>query len=249
MLLSVVILTCNQKEVTLRCLRSICELISDPECEVILVDNGSTDGTAEDVSRLFPEVRPIRLDTNRGVAAGRNSGLQICSGKYLMILDNDTIADRDTIFGLARYLESHPDVGLVAPRLVSPGGETQSSFRPFPGLLQKIRNVILGKNRTSVTTEVPDREIEPFYVIGAAQMFPRGVYAAAGPLDEKIFYGPEDADFCMAVRNVGKRVVYCPQFTIVHDWQRKTTGNILSAAGRRHTSALLYFYLKHHRFL
>lgn len=249
MYISVVVLTCNQRELTLRCLRSLRSFIDEADCELILVDNGSTDGTADAVAEAFPAVRILRLAANRGVAAGRNAGLRICTGEYLMILDNDTIANRDTIFGLAAFLRRHPEVGIVAPRLISPEGATQKSFKRFPGLAVKIRNVIAGKNRTSVTRKVPVRELEPFYLIGAAQMFPRDVYLMAGPLDERIFYGPEDADFCMAVRSLWKRVVYCPQFTIIHDWQRSTTKKLLSSAARRHARALLYFYAKHRRFV
>jgi len=91
--------------------------------------------------------------------------------------------------------------------------------------------------------------MEPFYVIGAAQMFAADVYRAIGGLDENIFYGPEDADFCMAVRALGLRVVYEPSYSIVHHYQRVTSGRLLSQGARRHIKALLYFYRKHRRWL
>lgn len=247
MYISVVVLTCNQKALTLRCLRSLASFIEAPDCELILVDNGSTDGTADAVRAEFPLVRLLAQENNIGISRGRNAGLQRCTGEYLMILDNDTVADKETVFGLADYLHRNPEVGIVAPRLVSPDGETQRSFKSFPGIGVKIKNVLSGKKRTSVADNVPEYELEPFYIIGAAQMFTRDVYEMAGPLDEKIFYGPEDADFCMAVRKIWKRVVYCPQFTIIHDWQRATTKKLFSATGRRHLQGLLYFYAKHLR--
>lgn len=248
MTVSVVILTFNQRELTLRCLRSLQRFIADPEGEVVLVDNGSTDGTADDVARLFPKVRQIKLDSNLGVAAGRNAGLRECRGEYLMILDNDTIADRDTIFGLAEFLRRHPEVGVVAPRLVSPDGKVQRSFKRFPGVTQKLANLIGGRKHTSTTCRVPKKAIEPFYLIGAAQMFTRDVYQMAGPLDENIFFGPEDADFCMSVRSLWKKVVYYPALTIIHDWQRATNRSPFSPQARRHAAGLLYFYAKHRRF-
>lgn len=247
MYISVVILTCNQQALTMRCLGSLASFIADDECEVILVDNGSTDGTIDMVHLRFPKVKTIALPENRGVAAGRNVGLGAASGEYLMILDNDTVADRHTIFALADYLRRHPEVGLVAPKLVSPQGEVQTSYKRFPGLGVKIGNIMRGARHTSVSRKIPMREMEPFYLIGAAQMFPRDVYHMAGPLDENIFYGPEDADFCMSVRSVWKRIVYLPSLTIVHDWQRATTRRVLSPAGRRHIAGLLYFYAKHRR--
>lgn len=249
MKISVVILTCNQLRLTLRCLGALAPLAESPDCEILLVDNGSADGTSAEVRRSFPSVKVITLDSNRGVAPGRNVGLQNASGEHLMILDNDTVAEPETIRQLSLYLDSNPDTGLVAPRLVNPAGDTQSSFRPYPGILSKLWNVLLGKRRSSIARRIPPEPTEPFYVIGAAQMFTRGVYEAAGGLDENIFYGPEDADFCMAVRAAHKKVVYLPSLSLIHDWQRATTSRVLSSSGRTHLRALMYFWKKHRRFI
>ncbi len=247
--ISLVILTCNQKGYTLRCLESVSGLLDHPDREIILVDNGSADGTAEEVASRFPAVKIVRFNENRGVAGGRNAGLRAASGRHLMILDNDTVASPEVIESLSAYLDSHADTGLVAPRLVSPGGDVQTSFRAYPGIGEKLNNVLLGRRKSSVACAVPTSPIEPFYVIGAAQMFTADVYKASGGLDEKIFFGPEDADFCMAVRAQGKKVVYNPTLTIIHDWQRATTSRIFSRGARIHAAALLYFYRKHRRWL
>lgn len=233
----------------MRCLSHIAPLTPRGDVEIILVDNGSTDGTSQAVSARWPEVRTVALPFNLGVAAGRNTGLQTSTGHHLMILDNDTMASPDTILALSAYLDSHPDTGLVAPRLVSPSGQTQASFKPFPGILSKLRNVMAGKRRSSIARHIPSAPFEPFYVIGAAQMFTREVYRTSGGLDESIFFGPEDADFCMSVRSQGKKVVYLPALTITHEWQRATSGRLFSAAARRHISGLLHFYRKHRRWL
>lgn len=246
---SLVILTFNQRALTLACLSSLEDFIWREDCETILVDNGSDDGTCEAVKEAFPAVRVLRQERNLGVAAGRNVGLRQACGRYLMILDNDTEADCATILGLAAVLDSDAGIGLVAPRLVSGRGDVQSSFRPYPGIMSKIWNVVRGKRRSSVASKIPKEAMEPFYVIGAAQMFAADVYRAIGGLDENIFYGPEDADFCMAVRALGLRVVYEPSYSIVHHYQRVTSGRLLSQGARRHIKALLYFYRKHRRWL
>lgn len=245
--LSIVILTCNQKDLTLRCLTSLGDLLSRPSVEVILVDNGSSDGTVGSVSRQFPTVEIIENEVNLGVAAGRNIGLARAGGKYLLLLDNDTIASENAVDDMTRYLERHPDVGLVAPRLVSPDGTLQQSWKEFPGLGVKIRHVLSRGRRGYEAASLPESPVEPFYVIGAAQMFSRDLYVRVGPLDEKIFYGPEDADFCHRVRLAGRKVVYNPEITIIHDWQRATTRRIFSRMARRHAGALLYFYRKWRR--
>lgn len=190
MRISVVILTHNQRDYTIACLRSLCTFISNPDHEVILVDNGSSDDTLEHVRSEFPKVKILPLGSNRGVAAGRNAGLALAQGELLMILDNDTIVPAGTIERMADYFERNPEIGILAPRLISPSGDVQASFKPYPGLAVKIRNVLSKKHHTSIARRLPKKPIHPFYVIGAAQMFSRHVYEMAGPLDEKIFSVP-----------------------------------------------------------
>lgn len=248
MRISVVILTCNDRARTLRCLESLdVSRLSREDAEVILVDNGSADGTAEAVSDRFPGVRLLLLPENIGVAPGRNAGVAEARGRLIMFLDNDTVASPEAVLALADYLDANPAVGLVAPRLTDAHGRTQSSFKPYPGLRSKLRNVLTPKDRSSYAAVVPEGPAEPFYVIGAAQMFTREVWTSAGGLDPAIFFGPEDADFCMAVRKAGKKVVYLPQISIVHLWQRSTSGRFTPAA-RRHMAALIHFWKKHRRF-
>lgn len=249
MKLSIVILTCNQRGFTLACLESIKPLIDSPECEVILVDNGSTDGTSEAIRARFPRVKVGELQVNIGVAAGRNTGLKMAQGSYLMILDNDTEATPDAIRSLVSYLDENPDVGLVAPRLVDAHGNVQTSARPFPGIFNKLKNLIVGKSRSGTDKTGADDMTprEPFYVIGAAQMFRSAIYEKSPGLDEKIFYGPEDADFCIEVRRQGFKVVYLPTATITHHWHRDGRKSIFSKTTRRHIAGLFHFYCKHRR--
>lgn len=244
--LSIVILTCNQLALTERCLRSISGLAGNPDYEIILVDNGSSDGTASRIAELFPGVICISLPENLGVAGGRNAGAARARGKRIMFLDNDTVASSEAILQLERYLDEHPRCGVVAPRLIDPQGNTQESYKDFPGIGLKVRNW-LGKRKDCSEKPVPRHETMPFYVIGAAQMFPRDVFERVGGLDDNIFFGPEDADFCMAVRNLGLNVVYNPSVTIMHDWQRSTSARKLSRRAFLHAKALLYFYFKHKR--
>lgn len=245
--LSVIILTYNQRDFTLRCLDSIRSLMDDSRYEIILIDNGSTDRTEDVVKEQFPKVIYFYLKKNLGVAAGRNTGLRIASGRKLMFLDNDTIVPAGSIETLCDYLDENPDVGLVAPRLISPQGKLQKSWKEFPGIMVKLKNVLSIGKSNHYADSIPKKEIEPFYVIGAAQMFTRVAFQNCGELDEKIFYGPEDADYCMRIRKSGKRVVYNPNITIVHDWQRITTKKMFSPLGRKHLKGLLYFYWKNKR--
>ena len=226
--------------------------------EVIVVDNGSADSTLEDIRIWMEEngldsgrIRIIEMGRNAGVAAGRNAGLKEACGDYLLLLDNDTIANPEAIEGCIYHLEETQGCGICAPALYSPQGELQASAKPFPGLGIKLSHVAghllgFGKELKRARGELAKKH--PFYLIGAFQMFRREVYAAAGPLDEKIFYGPEDADFCMRVRAKGWSIDYLPQYRLIHDWRRATRRSPLSRLGRLHAAALLHFYIKHRRF-
>lgn len=244
MRVSVIVLTCNQCDVTLRCLEALSPfMLRHEDAELVLVDNGSSDGTQEMVENcVFPWKSRLGYyvsEKNLGVAAGRNIGLRKAVGGTLILLDNDTLPAADVLDALLEKVENNQDVGVAAPALCSPDGIVQCSAKPFPGLIEKVRNV-LSIGRT-------DNLLQPCYVIGACQAFRRDVADAAGPLDEKIFYGPEDADFCIRVRNAGYRIVYCPELTLIHDYRRATTRRLWSRLARRHFSALMYFWWKYKR--
>lgn len=249
MRLSVIILTCNQREYTRRCLASLGTLLERDDTEVIVIDNASNDGTATMIGSEFPHVEVIINSGNRGVAPARNQGLQRATGKYVMLLDNDTIASAEAIDCLAAYLDNHSDVGLVASRLVDGDGVTQDSAKSYPGLLVKARNVLGLKSSKSTFPQDEDGAIEPEYVIGACQMMRREVIEQIGLLDEAIFYGPEDADWCLRVHRAGWHIKYLPWVTITHLWRRATTRNIFSPLARRHIAGLIHLYIKHRRLL
>lgn len=250
MRLSIIILTCNQRDYTLRCLRSMTDWLNHrrDDVEVILVDNGSEDDTLEQVEMwrdecLTGNLRIIRAGENLGVARGRNLGLKAAGGEVLMLLDNDTIANPDTFETLCEYVERNPSCGIAAPALYSPQGELQASAKPYPGLWLKLSHVLRpGRELAAEREEL--RKRHPFYVIGACQVFRRDVLDRVGWLDEKIFYGPEDCDFCIRVRRAGYTVDYLNDLRLTHDWRRATRRSPFSRLGRLHARALLYFWIK-----
>ncbi len=248
MRLSVIILTHNQYHYTRQCLRSVTDcLANDSDTEIIVVDNGSTDRTIDMICESFPDVITIRLPQNRGIAYGRNTGIKASRGRHILLLDNDTIVNAKAIHTLEATLDNAPDIGICAPRLCDTSGKTQSSFKRYPGIMEKALN-LLDRSRSSAR-DIPDGPIEPDYVIGACQMISREALNKTGLLDESIFFGPEDADLCIRMRQAGYRVVYLPSVHIIHHWQRSTAANPLSALGRKHIAALIHFYRKHHRWI
>ena len=245
--LSIIILTWNNLAATRQCLASLLPVMDRDDVEVIVIDNASSDGTQAAVRREFPRVRLICNHTNRGIAAARNQGFMRATGKKLLILDNDTIVNAEAIDGMMAYLDAHNDVGLCACRMTDASGNVQPSYRPFPGLVSKVYSILRIARPLSHYKADADGSIEPFYVIGACQMMKREAVGQVGMLDEAIFYGPEDADYCLRLRKAGWRIKSLPQHSIVHTYQRATARNPFSMLGYKHVKGLFHLYIKHRR--
>lgn len=255
---SIIVLTCNQREYTLALVRSLIPWLHDnPGSELIIIDNGSTDGTRSAVADLLgslaSQLQYFYNERNLGVAGGRNIGLRNARKDYILILDNDTVVTPEALDALRDHLSANPRCGLCGPALISPEGNIQASAKPFPGLGIKLRHVLSPLSFGLIESETDSEKGAmqpggtPLYLIGACQMFRREIIDRIGLLDERIFYGPEDADWCIRIAAEGFTIDYLPTIRIIHHWQRATTRNPFSRLSRLHARALLYFYRKHHR--
>ncbi|MBD5211487.1 MAG: glycosyltransferase family 2 protein [Bacteroidales bacterium] len=247
MVLSIVIISWNSLGMLKKCLHSLAGMMRRADVEVIWVDNGSTDGSEEWVRSNYPSVSRHILPRNYGVAYARNRGVEASRGKYVLFLDDDTESGEDSIMPMLDFLQAHPHAGICGTALRDRQGNLQDSFKKFPGLGVKIGNVVrswLGRKRK---VSAPAHVTEVDYLIGACQMIRREVFEKVGMLDENIFYGPEDADFCLRAQEAGWRVCYLPNVSITHHWRRSTSINPLGRLGRKHLRALFYFYRKHRR--
>lgn len=251
MKLSIIILTWNSKGMLQRCLESIFDNTDIEDCEIIVVDNGSQDGTQEMLKANFPEVRVIRNNVNRGVAPARNQGLKLARGEYLLILDVDAIVKRGAIDTLVEFMERKEVVGLVGPKLIYPNGDLQYSCRKFPTVLSKVfRRVPFHFARSFLEDEEyrdwdhsSVREVD--YVIGACQLIRRDTLEEVGYLDDKMFYGPEDVDYCLRLRKANWKIVYNPKAEVIHDEQRITRRKLFSKITWKHITALVRYFRKH----
>lgn len=267
MQLSVIIITWNAEKDVKRCLDSVIEAISDFSYEIIVTDNGSMDETVSILQSYGEQINLIRLKKNKGVAFARNIGLKTAKGEYIWILDVDTIVNKAAIRGMMNYLTNHPECGLCACRLQSESGEIQDSCRRLPLLKNKFRNLITGKaGKAFITKSLYDKInkqneaqfyrkelqlMKPFeaeYVIGACQLFKKSILDEAGYLDQHIFYGPEDADFCLRIEKKGYKIICLPEFYIIHHYNRISNKKIFSKITFYHLKGLIYFYFKHRLF-
>jgi GT2 family glycosyltransferase len=237
-----------------RCFASI-ERHGGVPLEVILVDNASDDGTVEWVRGAYPKVRVIELSENRGVAA-RGEGLKATRAPLAMFLDSDTELTAGALPAMVGAMRENRDWGLIGPRLVYPDGTLQLSCRRFPPLfLPVVRRPpldrLLGRSgavRRHLMEDVAhDRPRAVQYVLGACQLFRTELAEKAGPFDRRIFYGPDDIDWCIRIRDAGGEVVYFPEATVVHTYRRMTHHNPLSYAALRHLHGFLYFHWKYRR--
>lgn len=233
---TVIVVAHNVREYALACLRSIEEQHGRLSVETILVDSASTDGLAQAAARAHPAITVIPLAHNEA-GPGRNHGLRVARGRHRMFLDSDAQLTPGALEDLVAFLDAHPDVGLVGPRLSdSLNGESQRAARRFPSrLLPLLRRPPLGRyfeHRATVNhhlmRDVPeDRTREAEYVIGACMLFTADAQAAAGELDPAIpIY--EDTDWCLRIRMAGYRIAYRPEVTVIHAYQRLSSRRPLS---------------------
>lgn len=247
-LLSVVVICWNSLERLRQLLDSVPDALAGIPHELILIDNGSTDGTADYIASFHPEIIYRRLGSNRGVAAARNRGIALAKGDYIWLLDDDTVINSEAVGAMLRHMEANPQCGICGCALRTPEGELQQSYKPFPSVGVKLHNVLgIGKADPYADAMALGKPFSPFYIIGACQLIRRKTLEEVGPLDERIFYGPEDADFCLRAARRGWSTVYLPDVSITHHWKRITTRRPLSKIGRAHIRGLLHFFLKHRR--
>lgn len=223
--LSVVVVSWNVRDLLRRCLLSIiASSQARLSAQVIVVDNGSTDGSAQMVRREFPDIHLIANTENRGFPAANNQGLAVARGRYILLLNPDTEVIGDALSEMVAFADAHSGVGVVGPQLVNADGSVQPSRRRFPTLATALFESTwlqpYAPRRLLARYYVldrPDDEIQEVdWVTGAALMARREAVEEVGPLDEGFFMYSEELDWCRRFRETGWRVVYLPTARIVH---------------------------------
>ena len=247
---SVVILTWNSERQVEACLASLEQGLRAFAIEVIVVDNGSQDRTREVIRRVRPATRLVCNAENRGVAPARNQGIRLARGKYVVLLDDDTTVQPGALDCLVRYMEERPETGLCGPKLTATDGTLQLSCRQFPTLIDKLARRLPPRLVRPLTraVEMADWDHQTVravdYVIGACQLIRRRALQEVGLLDERIFYGPEDVDLCLRLRQAGWQVIYHPDAVVAHE-ERRATRSLWSGLTWKHVCGLGYFFCKH----
>lgn len=241
---AVVVLNWNRCDDTIQCVESV-QRFRYPRFTVVVVDNGSTDGSPDVLAQRFPGIEVIKTGSNLGYAGGNNVGISWAlrrGADYVLILNNDTIVTPEALTELMRVAGKDPTIGVVGPKvlcepdrhLIYSCGESQS----------------LWFNRRRIATGLPDRETgkEPRdvdYVVGCALLVSREFIERVGLLDEVFFAYYDEVDWCFRGRRLGYRVVCVPSAVVYHKGEGSSGKGLNPITAYYRTRNWVYFMRKH----
>jgi N-acetylglucosaminyl-diphospho-decaprenol L-rhamnosyltransferase len=218
---SIVIVSFNTRELLRACLKSV--MASNAvSLEVFVVDNNSSDKSAEMVEAEFPRVTLIRNSENRGFAAANNLALPRAAGHYVLLLNPDTVVQSDTLIRLVAFMDSQPSAGICGPKVLNSDGSLQSCGYTYPTILSEIRQskninklirLFVGEAPTFPPTDQP-RQAE--WVDGCCLMIRRSVIEQIGLLDEQYFLYAEELDWCFNAHKHGWAIYTVPSAQMTH---------------------------------
>jgi GT2 family glycosyltransferase len=249
--LSIVVLCWNDLKVIDDCLRSIYEETHSFPFEVIVSDNGSSDGSIEFIRGNYPLVRVLENSDNLGFAKGNNAGISQSSGEYVLILNPDTIIRDRALDKLVAFAERHPNAGAFGCRVLNRDGSYQGPARPFPTIfrdwvaalylrpLAYLSDLFVSDTYTGWKGD-SERVID--WQSGCCVMFRANVLRDLGGFDGQFFYHFEEVDLCRRVWNAGYSIVYTPEAVITHLGGQSVNRFPIRFALERYRSRYRYFY-------
>ena len=222
--LSIIIVNWNTKQLLLNCIESIYRTVHRSAFEIFVVDNGSTDGSVEEVSQKYPTVNIIANSANLGFARANNIALRKISGQYAVLLNSDTILKESAMDKMYDFIEHHSQTGMCGPQLLNEDNSRQNSVGDFPTLLtefmskglirilfpEKYRQAFKFKNiEFTGPTEVD-------FIVGACMLVRKAAMDQIGMLDEDYFFLYEEVDWCFRMKKAGWLVYHLPDAEIYH---------------------------------
>jgi len=253
MKLSVIILCWNDRKVIEDCLHSIYSGTHSTEFEVIVSDNGSTDGSVDFIRGSFPQVHVIENGLNLRFAKANNVGIRASRGEYVLILNPDTIIHEGALDRMIAFADAHPEVGAFGCRVLNADGSYQVSARPFSSFKGEWIVALclrwLGRVNVWFTSDgypgwdgTTERQVD--WVSGCFILVRGNVLKSIGGFDEQFFYYYEDMDLCRRIWQAGKPIVYVPDAKITHLGGQSTKARFspLPFVLDSHVTRFLYYY-------
>jgi GT2 family glycosyltransferase len=229
------------------------------EYEVIVVDNASGDNVLALIKERFPQVKTIASNRNLGMGAGNNLGFTQASGRYLVVMNPDTVAQADTFQILFKAMEANPKIAALGPKQFNPDGSLQNScYRYHRCLTPLFRRTRLGKtvvgqreiNRFLMTDFDKQSNCEVDWLLGSFLFMRAGAFKQITGFDDRFFLYFEDTDLCRRFHLAGWQVVYLPEATIIHNHQRASARlpwyqALFSKTARQHLLSWFKYLVKY----
>jgi GT2 family glycosyltransferase len=256
---SIIIVNWNTRSILRDCLRSVYERAGDIKFEVILIDNASSDGSAEMVRTEFPNATLIVNDSNRGYAGAMNQGMKIAAGRYFLLLNSDIIIRDRAIEKTLQYADSHPRAAVVGCQVLDDADVVQMTCFQFPtltnlalrafGLSRLLRNYkFFGQESMSWWKRDTEKLVE---VVSGMFMFVRREAAdKVGLMDEDYFFYSEDVDWCYRFSRAGWENIFWPGAQVVHlHGGGQSSEKVRMKSFVEQQKNILLFFRKHRGFL
>jgi N-acetylglucosaminyl-diphospho-decaprenol L-rhamnosyltransferase len=256
--LSIIILSWNTCDLLEKCLNSINEFGEGMEFEILVIDNGSVDGSQRMVSHKFPQVRLVENEENLGFARGNNKGFTLTSSPFVLLLNSDAFLTAGALENLSGTMKQKPKAGIVGGHLLNPDGSFQASHSRFPGLWQEfliltgLGRLIFGRFYPSRGPEIDKGPQIVDYVEGACLLVRREATEQAGLLSEDFFMYAEEVNWCFAMKKAGWEVWYHPEARIIHYGGASSKNRRTAREGDLYRSRVIFFrknYGPHKAFL
>lgn len=216
-IITAIVLNYNTIELTVKCVQEIIRTanLDSVSCEVVVVDNSATNSGTILRSLLPPMVRMLPNMTNLGFAAGCNQGISVSSGEFIALVNSDAEISEGFFETCLEYFESHPNVGVWAPRIVNPHGHVQVSASKLPSIRWAVKEYILGNSTLDYPME--GNEVIPVEAIsGACIIVRKEVFRDVGLFDERFFFTMEDMDFSKRIEQSKWSIAYDLRASVQH---------------------------------
>jgi N-acetylglucosaminyl-diphospho-decaprenol L-rhamnosyltransferase len=222
--LAIITVSTNEGRWLRPCLSTVFARLGDISADVVVVDNDSTDGTAELVTTEFPRARVVR-SANRGFSHANNRALMTCDARYVLFLNPDTEVLDGTFADLVAAMDARPEVGLVGVRQVNGEGRLDPTIRRFPNALRALGDALSAERLPGRPAWLGERERDlrayevecPIdWTSGSFMLTRREAVESAGFLDERFFIYSEETDLCRRIKDAGWEIRHLPRMTIVH---------------------------------
>ncbi len=246
--ISIVIVNYNVKEYIISCIQSIYKHSkSNYTFEIIVIDNNSKDGSYKKIKKVFSQVTIIKNNVNLGFSKAVNQGVRMCKGKYILILNPDTLFVQDSLVELISSAKTIGKFGVIGPKLISKDYKTLQSFWKKPTIITTLFSIFhldfinFNKNYKSIQF---DKISEVDSISGCGFFIRKEVFEKLNGLNEDLFW-MEDIDFCLRIKKIGLPVFYFPLTRIIHYGGESAKTNYKKAISNQLISKIKYFQLHH----